>query len=277
MKNKGLIITLSVIGMLIVPVLILMLSGNHRATAADDGDLSYNIVELVEKSSSTSESTYRVGTNLPATGFSSIGKTLSKKIEQEWKAYDGLTEMQRYFSSHIWGLCGFQIDTWDECEKAIGFTVNNPLESLDWLNKTGYIGMESANPNSPIKHIEVDAHTAQSDRKLRYLTITAGYNVENIRIMLRATLSSDDDMYTIGGITNGYATYEESTTTTGSGIPVLIVTTNETNNNGYYHGNYFDPTAYWSKGNVLYTLRVFGDEANKADIQATLEQILGDI
>ena len=57
----------------------------------------------------------------------------------------------------------------------------------------------------------------------------------------------------------------------------MIVTTHKKNNNGYYSGDYFDPTAYWVKDNVFYTLRVFGDEADKTKIRATLERILEDI
>jgi len=57
----------------------------------------------------------------------------------------------------------------------------------------------------------------------------------------------------------------------------LIVITNESNNNDYYNGDYYDPTAYWVKDNVFYTLRVFGDETNKEEIQAMLERILREI
>ena len=44
-----------------------------------------------------------------------------------------------------------------------------------------------------------------------------------------------------------------------------------------YNGDYFDPTAYWVQDNVFYSLRVFGDEAEKAEIQAILERILEDV
>lgn len=58
---------------------------------------------------------------------------------------------------------------------------------------------------------------------------------------------------------------------------MLIITTNESNNNGYYNDDYYDPTAYWVKDNVFYTLRVLEDETNKEEIQATLDRILGEI
>ena len=114
------------------------------------------------------------------------------------------------------GLVGIQVSTWNECEKTIGFNVENPLESLDWLNETGYFGMESADPNTPAKHILISANSSlNSERKL-----------------------------------------------------------NEINNTGYYDSDYFNPTAYWVEDNVFYTLRVFGYETDRDEIQATLERIL---
>ena len=55
------------------------------------------------------------------------------------------------------------------------------------------------------------------------------------------------------------------------------MTVNGTNNIGYYNGDYFDSTAYWVKDNVFYALRVFGNETDKAEIQATLDKILAGI
>ena len=107
--------------------------------------------------------------------------------------------------------------------------------------------------------------------------ITAGYKVDDVRITLNATLCADDGPYQRGSVCNGYATYEEESSITGSGIPVLIVTTNESNNNGYYNGDYYDPTAYWVKNNVFYTLRVFGDEVDQNNIRQVLGRILAQI
>mgnify|MGYP003291531082 CR=1 FL=1 len=58
---------------------------------------------------------------------------------------------------------------------------------------------------------------------------------------------------------------------------MLIVIADEANNNRYYQGDYYDPTAYWVKDNVFYSLRVLGDEYDKEEILATLAQILREI
>ncbi|MBR3999725.1 MAG: hypothetical protein IKI93_15455, partial [Clostridia bacterium] len=90
-------------------------------------------------------------------------------------------------------------------------------------------------------------------------------------------LCADAGIHTTGSVTNGYAAYDSDTVVTGSGIPVLIVTTDEMNNNGYYNGDYYDPTAYWVQDNVFYSLRVFGVETEKAEIQSILEKILKEV
>ena len=233
-------------------------------------------VQIIAMKSETEESSYQVGATLPGTAFSSISQMLKDKIAQEWTTHDGMTKEALMLSSHLWGIVYFETDTWDEFEEAIGLTVNNPLESLSWLNKTGYIGMESADPSMPIKHIEVTVDTV-AERKLNEISVTSGYNTENARITLTATLSASAGIYTTGSVYTGYATYEQNTATTGSGIPVLIVITDGMNNTGYYNGDYYDPTAYWVKDNVFYTLRVIGDSADKDDIQATFDRILEEI
>ena len=114
-------------------------------------------------------------------------------------------------------------------------------------------------------------------KTLIYISITAGYSIDDLRITLDATLFADSGAQQIGSGYNSYATFEEKTTTTGSGAPVLIVIANESNSNGYYATDYYDPTAYWVKDNVFYKLRVLGEDTDKETIQATLEQILSEI
>ena len=285
--QKGSIIVLSVVSIVVALTIVLALcfgginSGDTSisSTGGVDGpERTYRTVQLVEKKTDEAESSYEVGTYINGTDFSSLGQELADKIEQEWKTYSAMTEMQRLASSHLWGFVSFQKDTWDECESAIGFDVENPLESLEWLNKTGYFGMESVDPTLLVKHIEVSANSALTeDRQVSNISITAGYSIDKLRITLNATLFADSGTQQIGSGYNSYATFEEKTTTTGSGAPVLIVIANESNSNGYYAADYYDPTAYWVKDNVFYKLRVLGEETDKETIQATLERILSEI
>lgn len=289
-RQKNLIAILSVVSAVVVlgVTLALCLGGASENDSSisnmggvDGPQTVYRAVMVNNISSDDQESSYEVSAYLPGTDFSSVGQILSDKIKQEWKTYDSMTQEQRLTSSKLWGLVGIQVDSWDECEETIGFSVFNPLESIGWLNTTGYFGMESADPNTEVKHILINANTMQSatnvDGKLTEITISTGYTTGNTKITLTATLCATAETYTTGSVTNGYATYEQETVNCGSGIPVLIVITNESNNTGYYNGDYYDPTAYWVKDNVFYTLRVFGDEADKEGIQNTLEKIIAEI
>ncbi len=279
-RSKKRVILFSIICAVLVLVIVaaLLFSGDLKDNNADSLERSDGTVQLTSKTSDLVESRYEVSAYLSGTDFSSVSQSLKDRITQEWDTYKSMTDIQRYASSKIWGMVYSQVDLWEECEKEIGVEVLNPLESLTWLNKTGYYGMESVDPSETIKHIQVTANTTLTlGKSVDDVHIDAGYNVDNLRITLSATLKSGAGTHTTGSVTNGYATYDEDTVVTGSGIPVLIVTTDEMNNNGYYHGDYFDPTAYWVKNNVFYTLRVFGDEADKDDIKSILDRILKEI
>lgn len=235
-------------------------------------------VQIIEMISGEKESSYRVEALLPTTDLSSVGQPLADKISQEWDEFDSMTKEQQRTSSKLWGVVDIQTDTGDDCEEAIGFALYNPLETLDWLSKTGYFGMESVDSHAPTAHVQVTANTAQTaDRKPGEVSAIAGYKDDDVRITLAATVSSSTESFSTGSVYTGYATYEQNTVTTGSGTTVLIVTVNGTNNIGYYDGDYFDSTAYWVKDNVFYALRVFGNETDKAEIQATLDKLLAEI
>ena len=286
-RSKALVIALA--GTCTVIMLVLALGLGMGGLSEKDSSITnvggvdgpqrvYSVVRLVNKESDKTESSYEVSANLPSTDFSSIGKTLEDKITAEWETYSGMTETQRLASSHLWGLVGIQTDTWAECEEATGITVDNPLEAMEWLTKTGYFGDESSDPEITVKHIQISANAVQTasniDGKLHQLSIDAGYTTGTVKVTLSATLSSNVGAYTTGGVTNGYATFEEETLTTGSSVPVLVITADEENNNGYYNGDYYDPTAYLVKDNVFYTIRVFGDEADREEIRSVLDRIL---
>ena len=272
-KNKKIIFTLGIVGFAVVLALILVFGNGGNSEA----QVAFGSVKFIDEKSDEIESSYKVEAELPKTDFSSIGKTLEEKIAQSWETYDGMTETQRPLSSTLWGVVEVQADSWSECEDIIGFSINNPLESITWLSKSEYFGMESTAPTMPAKHIKINANAATPDRKLSSISITSGYNIDGVRVTLSATLIAVSNKYTTDSVTNGYATYEQETVNTGSGAPVLVVITDETNNTGYYNGDYFDPTAYWVENNVFYTLRVIGDEADKSNIQDILYRILNEI
>ena len=235
----------------------------------------FSEVRFIEEKNDEEESFYRVETDLLATDFSVISESLSDMIKQEWNRWDNMTSEQRMLSSSIPGMIFFDCETWTECEETIGLTIYNPLEGFDWLEKVGYFGMEVPD----ISHVQAMANASSqiNGRELNEITITSGYNSEGIRITLMAVVSSRDDIYTTGSRYSGMATYDHKTVFTGSGIPVLVVITDGQNNLGYYNGDYYDPTAYWVRDNVFYTLRVTGDKSEEKEIQELFDRIISEI
>lgn len=226
---------------------------------------------------------YRVNAALPKTDFSSVGRELADKIAGDWAVYDGMTMEERIVSSHAPGFVALSFDNWDDCENAIGFTVEDPLESLDWLNKTGYFGAESSVPDMPARFIQVNAISSNTDRQVREILIESGYSTGNVHISLRSTLSADkgsftnENEYTIGIAYNERNALGLNTVLTGSGIPVLTVNSDNAYNEEAYGSTFSDRNAYWVQGNVFYALRVYGDRNYDDEILAAFERILSEI
>ncbi|MBR0322622.1 MAG: hypothetical protein IIX08_09560 [Bacteroidales bacterium] len=125
--QKRSIIALSVLSVVVALTIALALCIGGTSTGdisissmggVDGPERTYRTVQLLEKKTDNTESTYEVGTYLNGIDFSSMGQELTSKIEKEWKTYSAMTESQRLTSSHLWGLVSFQKDTWNECEAA---------------------------------------------------------------------------------------------------------------------------------------------------------------
>ncbi len=246
----------------------------RRAAEAHFGVFSPSRVKLIEKNQNAEESFFRVGVTLPMTDLSRLGTPLAGKLRQEWEKYDSLSEEAFLASSHLWGIVYLETDTWDECEKALGFSVENPLESMTTLEKTASFSTE----NTSAKHIQITADASGStDRTPTHINVSADYAAGNVRVLLTATISAKGGAFTTGSACVGLADYAEKESSSGSGIPVLLVNERMANNTGYYHGNYFSSYAYWVKDGVLYTLRVYGDAKEEAEIKSVLDEILSNV
>ena len=248
--------------------------------SVDEPEITYTEVKLLEKKSDDVESKYVVGAQLNGNDFS-VGQELASKIEQEFEEYYALTEVQRMVSSDVWGLVRLYKDNWNECVSEIGLAVDNPLESMEWLNKSYDFDKSDVDSSKQGKHVEIQADASLSlhevGDKPHTVRLTAGYGFGNLTISLNATLCAEDRLYQNGSVYNGYASFEEKVAATGSDIPVLIVTPDVSNNNGYYSEDYYGLTAYWARNDVFYTLYVHGDDADKGLIEEVLYRILAEI
>ncbi len=239
-----------------------------------DGDISTG-VRVAEISSEGNESKLTLEVSVQKTDFTKSDKLLAEKIAANWAYYDKLTSSEQMASSLIPGIFNIDTDTWRACEEVIGVKIDNPLENVEWITKTGYFGGESQNADFPVQHIKATVYAPHgTERKLDRISITSGYCCENIRITLTAMVCVDDRTFTIGSITKGYATYAQAEAVTASGNSVLVITEDRANNLGYYNGDWYDQEAYWVDGNVFYQLRVVGDKKDDAKVQDILQKLL---
>ena len=235
-------------------------------------------VKVAGTSSATDESELTLEVSMPKTNLSQLGQILTDRIAEEWERFDQMDQLDQHASSHIPGTVYINTNTWAACENAVGVAVANPLEHMDWLEKTGYFGMESVEPSMPATHVKATAYATQSTaRKLSRVDIQSGYSCGDVRITLTATICAEDCTFTTGSITRGYATFTQEEITTGSGIPVIVVTTDRENNLGYYNDGWCEQEAYWVEGNLFYHLRIVGDEENPEEMKNTLQKLLCDL
>ena len=245
-------------------------------TQENDGDFSTG-VSVVETSSKEDESTLTLQVSVRKTDLSESNQLLADKIAASWAWYDSMTPDERLAMSSAPGIFYIDIDPWLACEKVIGLKINNPLENVDWITKTGYFGGESQNASFPVQHIRVSAYApGETERTLERISITSGYCTDDIRITLTAMVIVEDRTFSIGSVTKGYATYTEEETVTGSGTVVLVITEDRANNLGYYSADWYDQGAYWVEGNVFYELRVTGEKEDVRQVQELVQKLLAE-
>ena len=232
-------------------------------------------ITVEEKSSGENESKLTLKVSVRKTDLSKPGTILADKIAEDWACFDSMSDFSKYASSHLFGMVYIDTDTWYACEEAIGIVISNPLENVDWIKKTGYLGMEGKDPNHPIAHIKATAYaTDPNDRRLDHMSITSGYCIGDIEITLTETVYAENTTFTFGSVAKGYAIYTEEETVTGSGKSVTVIAEDKENNLGYYNNDWYDQQAYWVDRNVFYQLRIVGDNEDSTEVESILKRLL---
>ena len=117
--------------------------------------------------------------------YSNFAQGIYNMIAEDWKKYDEMDQMQRICSSHLFGCCSMQFETWDKATEFIGVTPWNPFENADWAVKmkdslkTGQNGMM------------LDYRTefyGKRDGSLENLELTSDYHLESGFVNLIITL-----------------------------------------------------------------------------------------
>ena len=236
---------------------------------ADLNNISYDFPRITYCRSESQDSHYTVAVQLPSTDMSKVGMQTRKVIEQAWARYDKLTDMERVYSSHLWGLEYIYAEDWQEAQKIVGLPVENPLDTMNFLRKRNYMATGAANAQTPHIQIAVDAHNP-TDRAIKQIDLHTGYTVDSVRVQLSATVWSGGRIYATGSACGGYATFSQTHTTTKSGLNVLVVRAEHTN-------HYANLEAYWVDDNVLYKLYLVGEKGTEKNLQTIMDRLLNEI
>ena len=117
--------------------------------------------------------------------YSDFSQGIYDMIAEDWKKYDEMDQMQRICSSHLFGCCSMQFETWDKATEFIGVTPWNPFENADWAVKMK--DSQRTDQNSMMLDYRTDFY-GKSDGSLENLELTSDYHLESGFVNLIITL-----------------------------------------------------------------------------------------
>ena len=212
---------------------------------------------------------FNVDVPLPVTDLSAISAAAKKAVEMEWQAYDKLPELDRQLSSHLWGSVYMYADSWQQAISELNLNIENPLENLSYLQKGNYLDGKDVEPGIPRVQTTLLA-TASTNRQLSQVSLRTGYTMENVRIILHATLWNQGGVYHTGGGHSEEANYQQGITLTHTGKSTLLVQSDKME-------NYCSMDAYWVDGNVLYNIYLVGEPGQQEQLKKVMNQLLGEV
>ena len=114
----------------------------------------------------------------------SISQNVYDLIAEDWKRTETMDEFQLLASSHMFGFCYKNFETWDEMSEFTGVSIINPLEKGSWPKKND-IGQDSKT------QYNMDCYGWQNGT-LRALNMSATYNFSHGFVEFRTHVVQED-------------------------------------------------------------------------------------
>lgn len=194
-----------------------------------------------------------------------LSQNIYDALQYEWETWENLSAEQQMLSSHLPGSCSNDFSDWEECEKFLGISILNPLESSTWLEKGTYAGTPEGFQDAPT--VKASWYGTQ-DGHVEWISIQSGYYDKEIRIILNAMMygspveeKSKESGWSVE-LERQY--YLENQT---DGLPLITEDSGE---------RFISQTAYFIEENVLYCVSVIGEPDTQDGVQETLERVLAD-
>lgn len=221
-------------------------------------------VKLVETETSAEHSYYRIKADILPVEQDSFSDEMRRGLAEEWERYNSLSREERLLSSHLWGLCGENFYEWSACEAFLGFSVKNPLEDAEWLEKANHFAL-ALNEENP-HHVTLGWY-GETDGRITEAQIQSGYLDGDVRITLTAAATTEENGYETEMAWAEAVTFEYELLEMKEGFPVLVVTPDDP-------GEYSALEAYFVQNDMLYHISAVGAEGRAEDAFDTLEKVL---
>ncbi len=191
----------------------------------------------------------------------SISQNVYDVLQEEWDAWNTLSNEKKLLSSSTPGYCQQEFENWNECEDFLGINIPNEMEECSWLEQATYTGMPIGYADAP--RVTLTWYGTE-DGHVEWMTANAGYRHHEVRLVVSATLYSDpaDTQATDRGWSSELerqAYLSQSDT-----IQISSETTD----------GYFSKEAYVAQGYVLYHVNVVGDPNAQAQVEETFTQVI---
>ena len=188
-----------------------------------------------------------------------LSQNLRDALEAEWDSWNALSEEAQAVSSHMPGWCRQGFEDWAAGEAFLGFSVPNPLEACDWLEKGTYAAMPLGFRDAP--RVDVQWNGTE-EGYVDWVSANAGYRSGPIRVMLGVLLYGDPAK---AGFSDRDWTLDLGEAAADGVLHVISEAAER----------YSSRTAYLVRDGVLYCVHIVGEPDGTAEVEETLERALG--
>ena len=189
-----------------------------------------------------------------------LSQDLREALEEEWASWNALSEEEQVISSHVPGWCQRGFEDWAACEDFLGFSVPNPLEDCDWLEKGTYVAMPLGFMDAPRVDLQWDG---TEEGYVDCISAGAGYRSGETRVTVSALLYGDPAK--VKHSDGNWTLDLEKQDVPADGVLHVISENTE---------RYCSRTAYLIRGGVLYDVHIVGEPDGKTEVEETLERAL---
>lgn len=175
-----------------------------------------------------------------------LGSGVYSALEKEWDTWNAKSEEQKLFSSHMPGNCYKSFDTWAECEEFLGFSLFNPLEDCEWLEKGTYVGMPLGFADASRFNV---SFYGTNEGKVQWIFVDSGYRDGDIRVTVNTQIFPD--------------TVQENAEEAEDAL--IMEDSGE---------RYVASEASLARGPITYNIRVIGEPGMQTQVKETLEKVL---